>query len=198
MLWTWNELTNAIEMNAFVIPGGKVFVFTGMLKVANTDDALAAILGHEIAHNLARHSAESMSKMVLLAIPRWFFIFLDASGYTGGLGRILGEFALGYGIVMPASRTQESEADYIGLMLMAKSCYNPGAAVKVWQKIEKTQQAASQEIPQWLSTHPSNATRIKQLEEWMPKAEEAQAETGCATTIQYQDDFQQVLKSLWK
>ena len=139
-------------MNAFVIPGGKVFVFSGILPIAKTDDGLAAILGHEIAHNLARHAAESMSSMVILAPIRWTLIFLDATGYTAGLGRIAGDFAMELGIARPASRKQESEADYIGLMMMAKSCYDPSEAVGVWQRMETAQR---NQIPEWLSTHPS-------------------------------------------
>ena len=148
----WMHSDNALEMNAFVIPGGKVFVFSGILPVAKTDDGLAAILGHEIAHNLARHAAESMSSMIMLAPIRWTLIFLDATGYTAGLGRIAGDFAMELGIARPASRKQESEADYIGLMMMAKSCYDPSEAVRVWQRMEMAQH---EQVPEWLSTHPS-------------------------------------------
>ena len=141
------------ECNAFVIPGGKVFVYTGILPVAKNDDGLAAILGHEIAHNLARHASESMSSMVMLAPLRFLFIFLDSTGYTMGLGRVLGDMAMDLGLARPASRKQESEADYIGLMMMAQSCYNPQEAVKVWQRMEIAQK--DQDMPEWLSTHPS-------------------------------------------
>jgi predicted Zn-dependent protease len=143
------------ECNAFVIPGGKVFVFSGILPIARNDDGLAAILGHEIAHNLARHGAERMSSLVMLEPIRWLFIFLDSTGYTMGLGRLLGEIALDLGLSRPASRKQESEADYIGLLMMAKSCYDPAEAVKVWERMETAQKAQGQEVPQWLSTHPS-------------------------------------------
>ena len=133
-------------MNAFVIPGGKVFVYSGILPVAKNDDGLAAILGHEIAHNLARHAAEHMSSLIMLAPVRWMFIFLDSTGYTMGLGRVLGDIAMELGIARPASRKQESEADYIGLMMMAKSCYDPGEAVKVWERMEKAQGEAIPEV----------------------------------------------------
>jgi predicted Zn-dependent protease len=91
----------------------------------------------------------------MLAPIRWLFILLDSTGYTMGLGRVLGDFALELGLSRPASRKQESEADYIGLMMMAKSCYDPAEAVKVWERMEKAQKEQGQEIPQWLSTHPS-------------------------------------------
>jgi Zn-dependent protease with chaperone function len=96
-----------------------------------------------------------MSRYVLLEPVRWVFIFLDYAGYTGGLGRFLGDILMDLGMMRPASRRQESEADYIGLMMMARSCYNPDEAVKVWERMEKFQKAAGNSIPQWLSTHPS-------------------------------------------
>jgi len=139
-------------MNAFVLPGGKVFVYSGILPIAKTDDGLAAILGHEIAHNVARHQAEQLSSLVILAPVRWAFIYLDYAGFTAGFGRVLADLALNFGLMMPASRKQESEADYIGLMMMAKACYDPKAAVKVWQRMEA---ANKSDIPQWLSTHPT-------------------------------------------
>jgi Zn-dependent protease with chaperone function len=83
-----------------------------------------------------------MSRYVLLEPVRWVFIFLDYAGYTGGLGRFLGDILMDLGMMRPASRRQESEADYIGLMMMARSCYNPDEAVKVWERMEKFQKAA--------------------------------------------------------
>jgi len=124
-----------------------------MLPICGNDDGLAAVLGHEIAHNLARHASESMSSLVLLQPIRWLFIFLDTTGYTMGLGRVLGDMAMELGIARPASRKQESEADYIGLMMMAKSCYDPSEAVRVWERMERAQK--DKEVPEWLSTHPS-------------------------------------------
>ncbi|KAH7420053.1 peptidase family M48-domain-containing protein [Cadophora sp. MPI-SDFR-AT-0126] len=180
------------ECNAFVIPGGKVFVYTGILPVAKNDDGLAAILGHEIAHNLARHASESMSSMVMLAPLRFLFIFLDSTGYTMGLGRVLGDIAMDLGLARPASRKQESEADYIGLMMMAKSCYNPQEAVKVWQRMEIAQK--DQNMPEWLSTHPSNSNRITQMQQWLPKAEAARSESECAVTLGYSEDFKSALR----
>ncbi|KAH7350718.1 peptidase family M48-domain-containing protein [Rhexocercosporidium sp. MPI-PUGE-AT-0058] len=180
------------ECNAFVIPGGKVFVYTGILPVAKNDDGLAAILGHEIAHNLARHASESMSSMVMLAPLRFLFIFLDSTGYTMGLGRVLGDMAMDLGLARPASRKQESEADYIGLMMMARSCYNPQEAVKVWQRMEIAQK--DQDMPEWLSTHPSNSNRITQMQQWLPKAEIARSESECAVTLGYSEDFKTAFK----
>jgi metalloendopeptidase OMA1, mitochondrial len=149
--WRGHILTSA-EMNAFVLPGGKVFVYSGILPIAKDDDGLAAILGHEIAHNLAKHQAEHLSSLVILAPIRWAFICLDSSTVTYGLGRFLGDLAMEFGLMRPASRKQESEADYIGLIMMSKACYDPKAAVEVWERMEA---ANASDIPQWLSTHPT-------------------------------------------
>lgn len=93
-----------------------------------------------------------MSKLVLLEPVRWFFVSLDATGYTMGFGRILGDLALELGLTRPASRMQESEADYIGLMMMSKACYDPKEASRVWQRMET---ANPGQIPAWLGTHPT-------------------------------------------
>jgi predicted Zn-dependent protease len=91
--------------------------------------------------------------MVWMFPLRYLFYFLDATGTTMGLGRFFGDLLLQFGIQMPASRKQESEADYIGLLMMAKSCYDPGEAVRVWERMEAAEKGS--DIPQWLSTHPS-------------------------------------------
>lgn len=192
--WEVNVLESR-ETNAFVLPGGKVFVYTGILPIAKTDDGLAAILGHEIAHNVARHSAESMSRDVILTWPlRLLFIGLDAAGATGGVGRVLFDLIIGpLGISRPASRKQESEADFIGLMIMAKSCYDPQEAVGVWERMEALDQKQGA-IPQWYSTHPSNANRIEKMTSWLPEAEDARSESGCAITLGYSDAFNKTVQ----
>lgn len=129
-----------------------------------TDSPVLQILGHEIAHNVANHSGETMSKIEVFYRPlRILFRFLDATGYTGGLGEILGALALEFGMNLPASRNQETEADHIGLMIMAKSCYNPQAAVCVWERMQAAEKNAP---PQWLSTHPSVSALILGSEQW--------------------------------
>ncbi|PQE32874.1 mitochondrial metalloendopeptidase oma1 protein [Rutstroemia sp. NJR-2017a WRK4] len=135
------------EKNAFVIPGGKVFVFSGILPIAKTDDGLAAILGHEIAHSVANHAGESMSRRAVFMVPlQYLMYFLDNTGYTAGLGQLLGSLALEFGFNLPASRNQESEADFIGLMMMAKSCYNPQDAVGVWERMHKAQEEGGRKV----------------------------------------------------
>jgi len=175
------------EKNAFVIPGGKVFVFSGILPIAKTDDGLATILGHEIAHSVANHAGESMSRRAIFIVPlQYLMYFLDNTGYTAGLGQLLGSLAIEFGLNLPASRNQESEADFIGLMMMAKSCYNPQDAVGVWERMHAAEKGG---VPQWLSTHPSHGNRVKRISDAIVKAEAAREESGCGNTSQQFDSF---------
>jgi predicted Zn-dependent protease len=158
--------------NAFVIPGGKVFVFSGILDVCQDDDGLAAVLGHEIAHNVAHHAAERMSKSnILLGVVMAGFLVV---GLDPGIGNILTEYAF----TRPGSRSQESEADYIGLLMMSESCYRPEAAMDLWARMEKEEQAAP---PQFLSTHPSNHNRLEKIRSWLPQAEAKRNASECST-----------------
>jgi Zn-dependent protease with chaperone function len=188
------HVINSSEMNAFVIPGGKVFVYSGILDITKNDDGLAAILGHEIAHNLAKHAAENMSSMIPLFPIRWSLIALDVALYGFPISQIIGSFLLDLGITKPASRKQESEADYIGLLMMAKACYDPKEAVKVWDRMEFANR--HQDIPEWLSTHPSNAHRAGTIEKWVPKAEEARNSSGCSSTLAYSEEFKKSVSGL--
>lgn len=162
--------------NAFVIPGGKVFVFRGIMDVAHGEDGIAAVLGHEIAHNVAHHAAERMSvsfPLIGLASIAALFLGLDPS---------LGSMAVNLAFTLPGSRKQEAEADYIGLLMMAESCYDPTAAMRLWAAMEKEEQHAP---PQFLSTHPSNHNRLEKIQGWLPKAEDKRAQSDCAMTIGY-------------
>lgn len=148
----WLMVSVVDQANAFVLPGGKVFVYSGIFPVCKTSDGLAAVMGHEIAHNMAQHSAEKMSQMVLLQPIIWGLMYLDYTGVTMGLGRHLGTMMLDLGIMRVSSREQESEADHIGLMLMAAACYDPKAAIGLWERMERLNKEMP---PEWLSTHPS-------------------------------------------
>jgi len=159
--WEVHVIDDKEQMNAFVIPGGKVFVFSGLLPICDGEDGLATVLGHEIAHNVAHHAAENYSRLSLVLPIAYLVSFIyDVSGN-------LTFTILDYAYTKPGSRKQESEADYIGLMMMAQSCFDPEAAVELWQRMEKANQVA---IPQFLSTHPSNHNRIAKIQEWLPKA----------------------------
>ncbi len=157
--------------NAFALPGGKIAVYTGIFPIAQNEAGLAAIMGHEVIHALARHGSERMSQEVLsqagLTVAA---VGLGASG-AGPVASQATMAALGLGtrvgILLPYSRTHESEADYIGLLLSARAGYNPQAAVHVWQRMQQASQGAP---PEFMSTHPSHGSRIKHLQEKMPEA----------------------------
>lgn len=171
--------------NAFVIPGGKVFVFSGILDICQDDDGLAAVLGHEIAHNVAHHAAERMSKSnILLGVVMAGFLLI---GVDPGIGNVLTEFAF----TRPGSRSQESEADYIGLLMMSESCYRPGAAMDLWARMEEEEKNAP---PQFMSTHPSNHNRLEKIRQWLPEAEAKRDSSECSTTMGFADEFKQTVQ----
>ena len=149
--------------NAFALPNGDIFVYTGMFPYAQTDDDLAAVLGHEIAHVLARHGAERMS--VSMASQTGASLAGAAIG-SDQAAQLLG-LAINTGVVLPYSRTQESEADHVGLILMAKAGYPPEAALNIWRRM---QSAPGDSPPEFLSTHPAPATRIEQIKAFLPEA----------------------------
>ena len=157
------------EANAFVTPNGKIVVFTGLLPVAKTEAALAAVIGHEVGHVIGHHQAERMSQVLAAQIAITAVdVALAASNpkYQPVAAAALGVGAQ-YGVLLPFSRLHESEADHIGLLLMAKAGYEPSEAAALWQRME----AAGGSGPwEFLSTHPSHATRIAQIQEWLPEA----------------------------
>ncbi|KAI8365374.1 peptidase M48 [Radiomyces spectabilis] len=155
MQWEFHVI-NSPERNAFVLPGGKVFVFTGILPIVQNDDGMAAVLGHEISHQLARHSAEKLSFAKLLYVIRIRLLLLgiDTSVF---FNRFTTEFLM----MMPFSRKCETEADAIGLQLMAQACFDPNEAINVWRRMES---AGGASVPQFASTHPSHKNRIQYLQ----------------------------------
>lgn len=173
-----------------------MFVFSGILPITQSDSGLAAVLGHEIAHNLAHHAAERMSTAI---IGRGIFMALQL-GYTlltgdssGAMGDYLGRMALDLGFMRPGSRKQESEADYIGLMMMSEACYDPEAAVGLWERMEQAQKDAP---PEFLSTHPSNTNRVAKIKQWMTEAEAKREGSGCEATRQQYQGFANARKAL--
>jgi metalloendopeptidase OMA1, mitochondrial len=159
--WEYTVFEDA-EPNAFALPGGKIGVNTGLFKVARTDAQLAAVIGHEIGHVIANHVAERLSRQALLQAG------LQAAG-AAGAGQYVDLMAQAatLGIVLPFSRQQESEADEIGLILMARAGYDPRAAVELWRNFDAY---GGQRPPEFLSDHPSSGTRIQRLEALMPRA----------------------------
>jgi predicted Zn-dependent protease len=169
--WEVEVFKNDKTQNAFALPGGKIAVYTGIFPVAKNDAGLAAIMGHEVVHALARHGSERMSQEVLAQAG----LTAAALGVgASGAGPLAGQAtmaALGLGaqvgVLLPFSRTHESEADYIGLLLAAAAGYDPQEAVRVWQRMQQGREGAP---PEFMSTHPSDDTRIERLKQWMPEA----------------------------
>ena len=159
-------------MNAFALPGGKIAVYTGIFPVARTEAGLAAVLGHEVVHALARHGAERMSQGQLTNAA--LQVAGAAVGSSGGGGMIsqAAMAALGagaqVGVLLPFSRKHESEADYIGILLAADAGYDPRESVSLWERMEQLSQGGGPS--EFLSTHPSHETTIDQLKKWMPEA----------------------------
>jgi predicted Zn-dependent protease len=155
-------------MNAFCLPGGKICIYTGILPVAKTETGLAAVMGHEMAHAIARHGSQrilqqQMTQTAMLGVQGSFSdMSYDQQRTVMGL---LGAGAQ-YGVTLPFSRKHESEADYMGTTYMARAGYDPHEAVELWKRMSDSSQGKP---PEYASTHPSDATRIRQLEEWMPK-----------------------------
>jgi predicted Zn-dependent protease len=167
------------EVNAFCLPGGKIAVYTGIIPVARNEHALAAIMGHEIAHALLRHGAERMAQQKLVQIGQ-----MAASVSIGEMDprqqqMVMAALGAGarYGLMLPFSRDHESEADRVGLMLTAAACYDPREAIGLWERMAEAGGGAP---PEFMSTHPSSGTRIQQLEAWMPEALALREASGCA------------------
>src|SRR5215467_2459597 len=169
--WEVTVIKDDKTMNAFALPGGKIAVYTGIFPVAKTEAGLAAVLGHEVTHALARHGAERMSQGQLANTA--LQVLGTAAGISSG-NAMLGEAtmaALGagaqVGVLLPFSRKHESEADYIGILLAADAGYDPRESVALWERMARSGGGAPTEF---MSTHPSNETRIDQLKQWMPEA----------------------------
>jgi len=167
--WQFTVIDDPKSVNAFALPGGKVAVYTGLFPVARDEAGLAAVIGHEVAHALARHGAERMSQGLALEIA--------AVGLSAALGDaspatqqgVMQAFGLGaqVGVVLPFSRSQESEADRIGLILMAKAGYDPEAALSLWRRMEEQGKNGP---PEFLSTHPGYETRQQNIRSWIAEA----------------------------
>lgn len=180
--WRVHVIDAPDERNAFVIPGGKVFVFTGILPICKDEDGVAAVLGHEIAHNVAHHVAERMSQGgITLIFGLVASLLFDISGQLGqGIASLF--------LSMPNSRTQEQEADHIGLLMMAESCYDPQSAIGLWTRMAEAEKGAP---PQFLSTHPTSYNRRELIRSWMPQAEAKYEASNCSMTRRYTQDFKQ-------
>ena len=167
--WEFN-LVEDESINAWAMPGGKVVVHTGLMPIAENEAGLAVVMGHEVAHVIARHGSERMTQGLLVEF--------GGMGLATALGKypdqtknlFMKSYSVGtqYGILLPYSRTHESEADRMGLIFMAMAGYDPHEAVGFWERMSAAKEGASP--PELLSTHPADATRIRKINEFMPEA----------------------------
>jgi len=150
------------QVNAFALPGGKIGVYTGILNVTENQDQLAAIMGHEVGHVLEHHSNERLSADKLSNVGLAVAALAIGASEVENKGLWVAGLGIGvqYGLIMPYSRSHESEADIVGQDLMAHSGFDPQASVQLWQNMAKLSETSP---PEFMSTHPSNETRIKQL-----------------------------------
>jgi predicted Zn-dependent protease len=170
--WEFNTIQEDI-INAWCMPGGKVVVYTGLLPVSQTEEGLAVVMGHEIAHAIARHGNERMSEALLVAMGG--LVLQEALKEKKEATQLLflGLYIAGTKLAyeLPNSRMQESEADKLGLIFMSMAGYNPEEAVPFWQRMARAN--AGTKLPEFLSTHPSDDTRIKKLSALIPEIKSA-------------------------
>ena len=181
--WEFKVIDNDQMVNAFALPGGKVAVYTGILPILKDESGLAAVMGHEVAHAIARHGGERISTTMMTQTG------LGVAGMVTGMASkdpnitngVMAALGIGsqLGIELPFSRKQESEADRMGLEYMAKAGYDPSAARDLWVRMGEN---GGSKPPEFLSTHPSDATRVKQIAGWMPEVQPVYAAAEKAQT----------------
>jgi len=165
--WEYILIDNDKVKNAWCMPGGKIAVYTGILEITKNQNGLAAVMGHEIAHAVAKHSVERASRGVLLNTSTQL-IDIFTGGRLSQVNRVTGMNTVGLlsqiGIMNPFSRTQESEADYLGMIFSTLSGYDIRETKKLWERMKASKKG--KEISEFMSTHPSSDTRIKNLSQW--------------------------------
>lgn len=166
--WEFNVVESE-EVNAWCMPGGKVVVYTGILPITKDETGLAVVMGHEIAHAIAKHGSERMSQGLLqqLGGVALSVALQDEPETTQAIFMTAYGVGTTVGVMLPFSRTHESEADHLGLIFMAMAGYDPNYAVDFWTRMAANSQGAP---PEWLSTHPSNETRIANIKKLLPEA----------------------------
>lgn len=169
-IWEFNLLKDDATVNAWCMPGGKVAFYTGIMPICQNEVGTAVVMGHEIAHAIARHGNERMSQGLATELGGVALSVAIANEPEKTQSLYMSAYGLGaqYGVILPYSRTHESEADRIGLIFMAMAGYDPREAPKFWERMAA--QSGGVAPPEFLSTHPSNATRIKNLNKWMDEA----------------------------
>lgn len=165
--WEFN-LVKDNQVNAFCMPGGKIVVYEGLLKLVSSDDELAVVLGHEVAHAVAKHSNERMSQQLMTQYGAQILTqaLSNKSAAIQKAGSTIYGLGAQYGLTLPFSRKHESEADYMGLIFMTMAGYDPNVAITFWQKMSASGGA---KVPEFMSTHPSDATRINDIKKILPE-----------------------------
>ena len=166
--WEYILIDNKKVKNAWCMPGGKIAVYSGMLEVTKNIDGLAAVMGHEIAHAVAKHSVERASRGMIINVATQVTDILSG-GKLSQINRTTGMNAVGLltqmGILNPFNRKQESEADYLGLIFSSLSGYDIRETTKIWERMKEANKG--KEPPEFMSTHPSSENRIKKINEWL-------------------------------
>ena len=168
--WEYILIDNDKIKNAWCMPGGKIAVYTGILKVTKNKNGLAAVMGHEIAHAVAKHSIERASRALVLNVGT-AAVDIFTGGAISNTQRTTGVDVAGmlrtFGIDNPFGRKQETEADYLGLIFSSLAGYDIRESVKIWERMKESNKG--QEVPEWMSTHPSSIRRIESLKNWIPE-----------------------------
>ena len=168
--WEYILIDNDKIKNAWCMPGGKIAVYTGILKITKNKNGLAAVMGHEIAHAVAKHSVERASRALVFNVGT-AAIDIFTGGAISNTSRPTGVDVAGmlrtFGIDNPFGRKQESEADYLGLIFSSLAGYDIRESVKIWERMKEANKG--REIPEWQSTHPSSSKRIANLNKWIPE-----------------------------
>ncbi len=165
--WEFVVFDDPKTVNAFALPGGKVGVYTGLINLASSDDEIAAVMGHEVAHVTSRHGGERMSQQMAAAVGGAMTVALTENSSNRDAWRLAYASGAAAGVLLPFSRLHENEADAIGLRFAANAGYDPRAAITFWQKM--AQKNSGNSTPKWLSTHPPTSERIANLERLAPQ-----------------------------
>ncbi|MCD6460672.1 M48 family metallopeptidase [bacterium] len=170
--WEFNLIEDKNTANAFCMPGGKIVVYTGILPITKDENGLAAVVGHEIGHAIAKHGNERISHLMIRNMGASILANILSQGESTNQTQqlILIAYGLGtqLGAILPYSRLHESEADKLGMIIMAKAGYDPVNAIYLWQRMQEN---SNNSIPEFISTHPNSKTRIEQMKAFLPEAE---------------------------
>jgi predicted Zn-dependent protease len=167
--WEFNLIDDPKTVNAFCMPGGKIVVYTGILAITQNESGLAAVVSHEVAHAIANHGGERMSQQLLVQLGEVGLskAIAEKPEKTKQIMMLAYGAGTNLGVLLPYSRSHESEADHIGLILMARAGYNPEDAIQLWERMS---QLSTVKQPEFLSTHPATQKRIEDLRKELPEA----------------------------